>query len=119
MSRLPYPGDLGALGEGKGGFAFPLPTRVEGRNSRGQEFSEDIVLSSINHQGSTFYLKSRVNVGERLRLVIDLPEKLSAGADLKLVVKGKATRVEAADTKGSRHRTTVAFDSKYVIKPEA
>jgi hypothetical protein len=119
MTKRPYTGDLGALGEGEGGFTFPLPTRVEGFNSRGQEFTEDTVLSSISHQGSTFYLKNLVNVGERLRLVIDLPEKLSAGADLKLVIKGKVTHAEAADAKGSAHKTTVAFDSKYIIKAEA
>lgn len=118
MIRQPYTGDLGASGNGEAGFTFPLPTRVQGINARGQEFTEDTVLSSISHEGSTFFLKSRVNVGERLRLVIDLPEKLSAGSDLKLVIKGKVTQVEAADAKATAQKVVVAFDSKYIIKPD-
>ena len=118
MSRQPYTGDFGSSAEGEAGFTFPLPTRVQGVNIRGQEFTEDTVLSSISHQGSTFFLKSRVNVGERLRLVIDLPEKLAAGSELKLVIKGKVTQVEAADPKATAQKIVVAFDSKYIIKPD-
>lgn len=119
MIRQPYMGDLDAEGGAEGGFTFPLPTRVEGQNARGQGFTEDTVLSSINHQGSTFVLKNRVNIGDRLRMVIDLPEKLSTDGDLKLVVKGKVTHAEAADAKGMAQKVTIAFDSKYIIKPDA
>jgi hypothetical protein len=119
MIRQPYTGDFGASGDGEAGFTFPLTTRVQGLNSRGQEFTEDTVLSSISHQGSTFYLKNRINVGERLRLIIDLPEKLSPGSDLKLVIKGKVTQVEAAYAKATAQKVVVAFDSKYIIKPDA
>ncbi len=118
MSRQPYTGDLGAFGDSGPGFTFPLPTRVEGLSARGQEFREDTVLSSINHHGSTFFLKNRVNVGERLRLVIDLPEKLSAGAELKLVIRGKVTQVEAADPKATAQKVSIIFDSKYIIRPD-
>jgi hypothetical protein len=118
MIRQPFTGDLGLEG-GEGGFTFPLPTRVEGQNARGQGFTEDTVLSSINHQGSTFVLKNRVNIGDRLRLVIDLPEKLSTDSELKLVIKGKVTHVEAADAKGMAQKVNVTFDSKYIIKPDA
>lgn len=118
MIRQPYTGDFGVSGDGEAGFTFPLPTRVQGLNSKGQEFTEDTVLSSISHQGSTFFLKNKINVGERLRLVIDLPEKLSAGSELKLVIKGRVTQIEAADAKATAHKVVVAFDSKYIIKPE-
>jgi hypothetical protein len=119
MIRQPYTGDLDAEGGDEGGFTFPLPTRVQGQNARGQDFTEDTVLSSINHQGSTFVLKNRVNIGDRLRLVIDLPEKLSAETDLKLVIKGKVTHLEAADARGIAQKIVIAFDSKYIIKPDA
>lgn len=119
MIRQPYTGDLIAAGGGEGGFTFPLPTRVEGQSARGMGFAEDTVLSSISHQGSAFVLKNRVNIGDRLRLVVDLPEKLSADGDLKLVIKGKVTQIEAADSKGTAQKVTITFDSKYIIKPEA
>jgi len=118
MIRQPYTGDFGVSKDGEPGFTFPLPTRVQGVNARGQEFTEETVLSSINHHGSTFFLKSRVNVGERLRLVIDLPEKLAAGSELKLVIKGKVTQIEAADPLATAQKVVVVFDSKYIIKPD-
>jgi len=119
MIRRPYTGDLSSDGAMAAGFTFPLSIRIQGLNARGQEFTEDTVLSHISHQGSTFALRNRVNLGERLRLVIDLPEKLSADKDLKLVIKGKVSRVEAADPRAVVQRVAVVFDSKYIIKPEA
>jgi hypothetical protein len=119
MIRNYEAGDLDLSGDKEAGFTFPLPTRVQGLNARGQEFTEDTLLSIINHQGSSFFLRNRVNIGTRLRLVIDLPEKLSAGNDLKLVIKGKVTQVEAADPRAVSQKVAVAFDSKYIIRPEA
>jgi hypothetical protein len=118
MTKHPYTGDLGVAGAKESGFTFPLPTRVEGKNTRGQMFGEETVLSHISHEGSTFHLKNRVSVGERLRLVIDLPEKISADKSLKLVVKGKVAQIEAGDSPAAAQKISVAFDSKYIIKPD-
>ena len=101
------------------GFTFPLPTQVEGVNARGQDFSEGTILTYINHQVSSFYLKNSVHIGTRLRLVIDLPEKLSDDKNLKLVIKGKVGMIEALREHGPGQRVTVHFDSKYIIKPDA
>jgi hypothetical protein len=101
------------------GFTFPLPMQVEGVNARGQDFSEGTILTYINHQGSSFYLKNPVHIGTRLRLVIDLPEKLSEDKNLKLVIKGKVGLIEALREHGPGQRVTVHFDSKYIIKPDA
>jgi len=100
-------------------FTFPLPTQVEGLNTRGKEFTEGTVLLHINHQGSSFYLKNPVDAGARLKLVIDLPEKLSENKALKLVIKGRVVRIESLREGVSGQRITIRFDSKYVIKPEA
>ena len=101
------------------GFTFPLPMQVEGVNARGQDFSEGTILTYINHQGSSFYLKNPVHIGTRLRLVIDLPEKLSEDKNLKLVIKGKVGLIEALREHGPGQRITVHFDSKYIINPDS
>ncbi|MBM3294073.1 MAG: PilZ domain-containing protein [Candidatus Aminicenantes bacterium] len=110
--------DLGLFSSRERGFNFPLPTTVEGQNARGREFREDTVLSYINHQGSSFYLRNPVNIGVRLRLVIDLPEKLSQDKSLKLVIRGRVARVEGLRESGGAKKVMIHFDSKYVIKPE-
>ena len=107
------------LTSGERGFTFPLPTQVEGVNARGQDFSEGTILTYINHQGSSFYLKNPVHIGTRLRLIIDLPEKLSEDKNLKLVIKGKVGLIEGLREHGPGQRVTVHFDSKYIIKPDA
>jgi hypothetical protein len=110
--------DLGLFGPLERGFTFSLPSSVTGHNARSQEFTEDTILSYISHQGASFYLKNPVNIGLRLRLVVDLPEKLSQDKSLKLVIKGRVARVEALRDSGNGQRVTIHFDSKYIIKPE-
>jgi hypothetical protein len=119
MSKKYSVDETTSLTSAERGFTFPLPTQVEGVNARGQDFNEGTILTYINHQGSSFYLKNPVHIGTRLRLVIDLPEKLSEDKNLKLVIKGKVGLIEALREHGPGQRVTVHFDSKYIIKPDA
>ena len=119
MTKDPYVEDLRPPGGRDPGFTFPLPTQVEGLNARGKEFAEDTVLTYISHEGSTFYLKNPVNIGMRLKLIIDLPEKLTKDKSLKMVIKGKVTHVQADRDRLIRQKVTIKFDSKYIIRPDA
>jgi len=119
MSRKEFVDHYDVLGPKDEGFTFPLPTQVEGLNARGKEFTEETILSYISHQGSSFYLKNPVNIGCRLRLVIDLPEKLAEDRNLKLVIKGKVALVETINDHNTGQKVTIRFDSKYIIKPES
>jgi hypothetical protein len=118
IMTIKVPGDMGLLGSRERGFTFPLPTLITGQNARAQDFSEETVLSYISHQGASFYLKNPVNVGMRLRLVVDLPEKLAVDKALKLVIKGRVARVESLRDAAGGQKVTIHFDSKYIIKPE-
>jgi len=119
MTKEPYVEDPTAPGGRDQGFTFPLPTQVEGLNARGKEFTEDTVLTYISHEGSTFYIKNPINIGMRLKLIIDLPEKLAQDKSLKMVIKGKVTHVKAEGDHLTRQRVTIKFDSKYIIRPDA
>ncbi len=118
MKNWPEDGSSPLTG-GERGFSFPLPTRVEGTNARGAAFAEDTVLAFINHQGSTFSLKNAVAVGTRLKLIIDLPEKLAEDKSLKLAIKGRVVMVEMKRNPAAGQKITVHFDSRYIIKPDA
>jgi hypothetical protein len=106
------------LGPKNQGFTFPLPTQVEGMNAKGRDFAEETVLTFISHEGSSFCLKNPIQIGARLKLVIDLPEKLSEDKELKLVIRGRVAKVEALRLGNPGQRVTITFDSKYIIKPE-
>jgi hypothetical protein len=117
MIKQPITGEMDVLGSKDLEFNFPLPTLVEGLNAHGNEFVEDTVVSNISHHGSSFYLKNPVSISTRLKLIIDVPEKLAGDKDLKLVIKGKVDKVEILRERFSEQRVTVKFDSKYIIKP--
>ena len=100
------------------GFTFPLPTQVEGMNAKGRDFAEETVLTFISHEGSSFRLKNPIQIGSRLKLIIDLPEKLAEDKALKLVIRGRVAKVEALRLGNGGQQVTIRFDSKYIIKPE-
>lgn len=101
------------------GFKLPLPTLVEGTDIRGLHFKENTVLSYISHSGSSFWLHSLVAVGSELKLTSNLPASLSGDRDLKLIIRGKVIFVESADSKNTKNRVSLKFDSKYLIKENA
>lgn len=120
MIRQPFMDSEDAQGGRDPGFTFPLPTSVQGVNARGKEFTEDTVLSYISHELSSFILRTPIQIGARLRMVIDLPEKLSLNdKDLKLVLKGRVEKVEIQRDRDASQKVTVKFDGKYIIKPDA
>ena len=106
---------LGALEQG---FKLPLATTVEGQDAQGRRFRENTKLSYISHQGASFLLKSSLTIGAKVKLIIDLPPKLSEDRDLKLAIHGKVVFVEAGDHGDGRQKISVRLESKYIIKPE-
>lgn len=100
------------------GFKLPLATIVEGQDAQGRRFQEETKLSYISHQGASFLLKSPMTIGTKVKLIIDLPPKLSEDKDLKLAIHGKVVFVEAGDHGEGRQKISVRLESKYIIKPE-
>jgi hypothetical protein len=101
------------------GFTFPLPSLVEGQDVAGAEFREETTLTYISHQRSTFPLKSGVTLGTKLKLIIDLPNKLSEDKNLKLALKGKVVSIEMGGRQSAKKNITIKFESKYIIAPDA
>jgi len=101
------------------GFTFPLPTVVEGLDESGQSFKEATILSFISHQGSTFRLRNPVSIGTKVKLIIDLPKKLSEDQSLKLAIKGRVVAIELDERQNVKKKISVKFESRYIISPEA
>jgi hypothetical protein len=97
------------------GFDMPLPTLVEGTDAEGNGFTEKTILSYISQSGSSFWLTTKVNMGDELRLTVDLPSQLADDKDLKLIIKGKIIFLEAPKNHNSRQRVSLKFENKYII----
>lgn len=100
------------------GFNLPLPTLVEGLDSSGITFQEKTVLSYISQSGSSFWINTEVPLGGELKLIVDLPPRLSDEKELKLIIKGRVIFMEAIKNEKSGQRVSLKFDNKYIIEPE-
>jgi len=100
------------------GFELPLKMIVEGQDKNGTAFQEDTMLTYISHNGSSFFLKAPVALGNELKLIIDLPPNLSKDEDLKLIIKGKVVFLEDPKDNNNDQRVSLNFENKYVIKPD-
>jgi hypothetical protein len=110
--------DFHKLGDGEYGFSIPLNTQIQGKDIKGEEFNEKTVLTYISHNGSSFWMANSVAEGSELKLIIDLPPKLSDEKNLKLIIKGKVVFVEAPKNEELRHRVSLKFANKYIIKDD-
>ncbi len=110
--------DFRQLGDGEHGFSIPLNTQIQGKNAQGKDFDEKTVLTYISHNGSSFWMANSVGEGSELKLIIDLPPKLSDEKNLKLIIKGRVVFVEKPKNEDPRHRVSLKFENKYIIDNE-
>ena len=110
--------DIRQLEDGEQGFSIPLKTQIQGKDTQGKDFDEKTVLTYISHNGSSFWMANSVVEGSELKLVIDLPPKLSDEKNLKLIIKGRVVFVEAPKNEDPRHRVSLKFENKYIIKDD-
>jgi hypothetical protein len=110
--------DIGQLGYGEYGFSMPLDIRIHGKDTQGEDFNEKTVLTYISHNGSSFWMANSIAEGSELKLIVDLPPKLADDKNLKLIIKGRIVFVEAPKNKNPKHRVSLKFENKYIIKDE-
>lgn len=99
------------------GFKLPLKTIIEWKDTSGKSMTEHSVLSYISQNGSSFNMRAPVLLGQELKLAIDLPEGLSDGDDLKMIIKGKVVFVETSLEDSTLQKVTLKFKNQYIIKP--
>ena len=99
-------------------FNLPLPTLVLGQDASGKAFQERTVLFYISDHGASFNLRSALQPGARLKLVIDLPPSLAEDKSLKLVIRGRVALIEPPEARSDRQRISLRFESRYIIQAE-
>jgi hypothetical protein len=113
MAKKPTAFDIRELGYGEQGFSIPLNTQIQGKDPQGKEFIEKTVLTYISHNGSSFWMANSVVEGSQLKLIIDLPPKLSDEKNLKLIIKGRVVFVEAPKNEDPRHRVSLGYRASH------
>lgn len=94
-------------------FELPLPAEIEGQLPEGQKFQEKTVLENISSTGAYFSLDSRLVVGSKVNLSIDLPPQISEGKKVKLCLDGVIVRLEKKGEKSRKQGVAVRFNKNF------
>jgi c-di-GMP-binding flagellar brake protein YcgR len=100
-------------------FDLPLKTVIEGKLPQGDKFHEVTELQNISSGGAFFCLDSGVVVGSKLNLMIELPDKLTDGKKMRLLIGGITVRLEKPDSKAKRQGVAVRFSNEFRVLPAA
>jgi c-di-GMP-binding flagellar brake protein YcgR len=92
---------------------LPLRTTIEGKLPQGKKFKEATTIENISATGAYFCLDSGLIVGSKLNLMIDLPNELTGGKDVKLSLGGITVRLEEPDRKGKKQGVAIRFNKDF------
>ena len=98
-------------------FELSLPALVKGIDALKNEFQERAQLSSISSQEAALRLNSKVMIGSRLNLALNIPKTLILEKSLKLHLSGTVIIVQP-DTNGRKKQLiSLRLDNNYRIQP--
>lgn len=107
-------------GDGKRERAFELflPVLVKGRDIEENKFKEKTQLLSISAEEAILRLRSRVAVGSRLDLDLEIPKTLILENYLRLQISGTVILSQEEPNASSRKRlVSVRLDRKFKLVP--
>lgn len=96
-------------------FELVLPALVSGADASGKRFEERTDISSISAQEVSFPLKTRLLVGAKVLLNLDVPRTLILEKPLRLLLSGSVVSARAEDGRGKRQSVAARLDRTYKL----
>ncbi len=109
-SHPPHPAD-------EKDFDLFLPAVVSGTDAQGIEFTERTELSSMSSLKAQFGLKTKVTIGTKLNVILNIPKTLILESQLKMRISGDVVVAKADEDVGSKHLISINLDKTYKIFP--
>ncbi len=97
-------------------FELSLPALVNGVNAVGRRFEEATQLLAISAQEASFQLDSRVTLGTKVHLSLEIPKTLILQNQLQLSVSGTVVYVRADSGKQKPQFVSVRLDKNYRLQ---
>jgi len=97
-------------------FELSLLTSVEGIDAAGKEFKEQTKLTSISSQIAMFRLKSKLTIGSRLNLSLDIPRTIILENPFNLLISGEVVFVKASSNGHGKQFVSIELDKNFKIK---
>jgi len=94
-------------------FDLVLPALVSGEDASGKRFEERTDISSISAQEVLFRLRTRLIIGSRLAIHLDVPRTLILEKPLRLFLSGSVVSARADDGRGHRQNVAARLDRTY------
>jgi len=98
-------------------FEITLPALVTGATASGSEFKEFTELISLSSQEAIFRLDSRVIIGSRLNISLEVPKTLFLENQLKVDISGNVKFAKAEPDDPKRQLIILRLNKNYKIKP--
>lgn len=97
-------------------FELSVPALVSGANAKGEEFEECTKISSISSQEATFWLKTKVPIGTRINMCLEIPKTLILESHLNLLISGEIIFVRADKNNQKKQLVIIRLDRSYKIQ---
>jgi hypothetical protein len=108
-----------ASGTGKRERAFEisLPARVTGLDAAGRRFEERTEIYSISAQEASFRLQTRLLIGSKVILNLDVPRTIILEKPLCLLVSGTVVYIKSEDRSGKKQYLEARLDRGFKLQP--
>lgn len=97
-------------------FELSLPALIAGINAVGEEFQEYSELISLSSQEAIFKLDSKVIIGSKLNLSLDIPKTLFLENQLKVEISGNVRFAKAEQNDSKRQLIILRLNNIYKIR---
>jgi hypothetical protein len=98
-------------------FKLSLPVLVRGIKADGTELEEKAVITSINSNKAVLMLKSKILIGTKLNLNVDIPKTLFLENKFTLYLSGEVVHINFKQNKQYDQIITVELNKGYKIQP--
>jgi hypothetical protein len=96
-------------------FKLSLPALVNGVDAKGKEFEERTELLSISSQLANLCLKSKVLIGSKLSLIVNIPRTLILEHRFNLHTSGEVIYIKADGNRKKRQIISIHLDKNYKL----
>jgi hypothetical protein len=98
-------------------FKLSLPVLVRGNKAEGDEFEEKTVITSISSNKAVLLLNSKILIGTKLNLSVDIPKTLFLENKFILYLSGEVVHINYEQNKKYDQIITVELNKGYKIQP--
>jgi len=100
-------------------FDLSLPAKVTGLDAVGKKFEEQTEICSISAQEASFRLQTRLLIGSKVLLNLDVPRTIILEKPLRLLLSGTVVFVKSEDTRGKKQYLAARLDRGYKLQSDS